>query len=99
MSCLLLKSAHKVQTREKMEENYKQNQRPYYQTQISIPKPNFENITMEDGSNYSFKNTSDYTSQTLYPVFPNNVASTHLQYPSYYIHPSTPYFEHVQQLN
>jgi len=71
-ACLLFKSAHKVKSSDKVE-TYLMNQnhlRPQYNSQISIPKPDFQDLRTFGGVPPRYYNEFESANQNLHPVYP-----------------------------
>ena len=71
-ACLLFKSAHKVKSSDKVE-TYLMNQnhiRPQYNSQISIPKPDFQDLRTFGSAPPRYYNEFECANQNLHPVYP-----------------------------
>ena len=69
---LLFKSAHKVKSSAKVE-TYLMNQnhlRPQYNSQISIPKPDFQDLRTFGSAPPRYYNEFESANQNLHPVYP-----------------------------
>ena len=71
--CLLFKSAHKVKSSNIKVETYLMNQnhiRPQYNSQISIPKPDFQDLRTFGSAPPRYYNEFESANQNLHPVYP-----------------------------
>ena len=71
-ACLLFKSAHKVKSSDKVE-TYLMNQnhlRPQYNSQISIPKPDFQDLRTFGSAPTCYYNDFESANQNVHPVYP-----------------------------
>ena len=72
-SGLLFKSAHKVKSSDGKVETYLMNQnhiRPQYNSQISIPKPDFQDLRTFGSAPPRYYNEFESANQNLHPVYP-----------------------------